>query len=161
MSELTDDQKIHYLKRSYSAVDGLWFMKLEEIHGFDKALEMDREVWKVMPKIQARFLKSVFGLDEGMEALRICFSEKLRLDGCEFTIENSPAGFNVIMTGCPWHETMTKSGRERLSGWVGEIICNTEFSGWASEFSNIACEITDRICSGSETCVVRFRRGET
>jgi len=54
MLKLTDKQIVEYFKRSYTAVDGLWFMKVEEIYGFDTALDIDEEVWKVMPKIQAR-----------------------------------------------------------------------------------------------------------
>ncbi|NLE90228.1 MAG: hypothetical protein GX602_04765, partial [Dehalococcoidales bacterium] len=58
MEELSDRQISQYLQRSYEAVDGLWFMKVEEKLGFDTALEIDGEVWKVLPKIQARMLKN-------------------------------------------------------------------------------------------------------
>ena len=59
MRNLDDKETIRYLKRSYSAVDGLWFMKVEDSFDFDKALEIDNQVWKVVPKIQARFLKTL------------------------------------------------------------------------------------------------------
>ncbi len=52
MKHLTDQQAAEYFHRSFTAVDGLWFMKVEEKHGFDAALEIDNEVWKVLPKIQ-------------------------------------------------------------------------------------------------------------
>jgi len=67
MKELTYKQIAAYFHRSYAAADGLWFMKVEEKCGFETALEIDDQVWKVLPKIQARMLKSMLLLDEGME----------------------------------------------------------------------------------------------
>jgi hypothetical protein len=67
MDCLTDRQIIEYYHRSYKATDGLWFMKLEEKYGFGVALEIDKQVWKVVPKIQARMIRSMMELDEGEE----------------------------------------------------------------------------------------------
>lgn len=159
MIHLTDEQKIEYLKRSYSAVDGLWFMKVEEQFGFEKTLETDRRVWEITPKIQARFLKNALGLEKGLEALRICFTEKLRLDGCDFEIVTTENSFTVLMDRCSWHETMIRSGRERLSGKIGNTICATEYAGWAKEFGkDISCIIPSRICDGAEKCIIKFSR---
>ena len=44
MKELTDKQIAAYFHRSYTAADGLWFMKVEEKCGFDTALEIDDQV---------------------------------------------------------------------------------------------------------------------
>ena len=156
---MNDDQKIEYLRRSYSAVDGLWFVKIEEAYGFGKALSTDNEVWKMMPKIQARFLRSIYGLDKGIEALRSCFTEKLLLDGFIFQTEtdNQNHTFRVTITKCPWHDLMVKSRRENLAHQVGDHICNTEYSGWAREFGeSISFEIQHQICSGSNLCVLQF-----
>ena len=84
MLELTDKQIAEYFKRSYTAVDGLWFMKVEERYGFDTALDIDNDVWQVMPKIQARKLKTLGGLEDGWESLQKCITTKLTLDGFEF-----------------------------------------------------------------------------
>lgn len=54
MKDLTEMDKTEYFRRSYRAVDGLWFMMIEKKHGFDEALELDEAVWRVLPKIQAR-----------------------------------------------------------------------------------------------------------
>ena len=43
-----------YFKKCFFAVDGLWFMMLEKTDSFDKALDVDRMVWEILPKIQAR-----------------------------------------------------------------------------------------------------------
>lgn len=55
--KLTDKEIAEYLHRCYTAVDGLLFVKVEEKCGFDIALDIDKEVWKVMPKIQSSFFK--------------------------------------------------------------------------------------------------------
>jgi hypothetical protein len=161
MIQLNDKQIADYCYRSYTAADGLWFMKVEEKYGFAAALEIDNEVWKVLPKIQARMLKSMGNVENGMEALLECFTTKLTLDGFTFRVERTgdDSGFRVIIERCPWYDLMVKSGREDLSGKVGTLICNTEYSVWASEFDdNIYFELQHQICQGSQFCILQFSR---
>ncbi len=160
MIELNSEQIAEYFKRSYTAVDGLWFMKLEEKYGFDAALEIDQEVWKAFPKIQARFLKSAGGLGNGIDALFECLATKLDLEGFKFRAEKSDSqeGFQISIIDCPWHNLMLKSGREKLSGEIGTLICNTEYSVWAAEFGdNIKFELKDQICKGLPNCILQFK----
>lgn len=159
MIELNDKQIAEFYHRSYATVDGLWFLKIEEKYGFDAALDIDNEVWKVLPKIQARVLKSVSKTEKGMEALFDCLTTKLTLEGFTFKAEETAdnGGFRVIVQRCPWHDLMVKSGRENLSGKVGDIICKTEYSVWASEFDDsIRFELQSQICKGSEFCILQF-----
>ncbi len=65
MTDLTDKQKMEYFHRSYLAVDGLWFMKIEENFGFETALKMDEAVWKILPKIQSRIIKAMMNHENG------------------------------------------------------------------------------------------------
>lgn len=163
MFKLTDRQIAEYLYRSYTAVDGLWFVKAEERYGFDVALDIDSDVWKIVPKIQARVLKSIGNYNEGLDALRECFETKLELDGFKFTIEKHASNncFVVSITDCPWHNIMKKSGREELSGKVGNRICSTEYKVWASEFgNNIRCEFGSRICGGNDRCIFCFKESQ-
>ena len=81
MIQLNQRQIAEFWHSSYAKVDGLWCMKVEEKYGFDEALNIDNEVWKVLPKIQARMLKSMSGEDEGIEALFECLTAKLNLEG--------------------------------------------------------------------------------
>jgi predicted ArsR family transcriptional regulator len=157
MLELTPEQIAEYFHRSYSAVDGLWFMKIEEKYGFDVALDIDNEVWKVFPKIQARLLKSMGKLGDGIEALFEALTTKLKLEGFVFKTEEVDNGFKIIIDNCPWHNLMVKSKREALSGKVGTLICNTEYRAWASEFEdNIKFELKHQICTGSKSCILKF-----
>jgi hypothetical protein len=159
MDSLTDKQIIEYFHRSYKAADGLWFMKVEEKHGFNAALEVDKEVWKVMPKIQARMIKSMLGKSEGGNALLESLKTKLTLEGFKFKVEQKPNGFQIQITDCPWHNLMVKSGREEYSEKVGTAICNVEYSVWASEFDeNMHFKLQTQKCKGSEHCTLDFKK---
>ncbi len=159
MIRLSDKQIEEYFHRSYTTVDGLWFMKIEEKYGFDTALDIDNEVWKVMPKIQARFFKSLGKADDGIDGLFECLTTRLSLEGYKFKAEKTGSGgdFKLTVNVCPWHNLMIKSGREKLSSKIGGLICSTEYSVWATEFGpNIRFELKDQICQGSQYCIVRF-----
>jgi hypothetical protein len=156
MKGLTDKQIGEYFRRSYTAADGLWFVKVEEKYGFDAALEIDDRVWKVLPKIQARMLKSMLHLDNGLEGLFEGVTARLSLEGFEFKAEKDNDCLNVSIKRCPWHELMIKSGREHLSKKVSSLICREENSAWASEFGDIRFDLDEQICNGSERCILRF-----
>jgi len=173
MTRLTDEQKTEYFRRSYTAVDGLWFMKVEEKLGFEEALRLDEAVWMILPKIQARTLKGILHLPEGLAGLEQALSARLAMEGFEFCMEPREDGLAVIVKRCPWHDMMIKSGRGALSERVSDIICRVENSVWASEFSGekgipdegevregegqeIGFLREERICRGEERCVLRF-----
>ena len=164
MTDLTDEQKAEYFRRSYTAADGLWFMKVEERLGFEEALRMDEAVWKVLPKIQGRTLKGMMPLEGGLQGLQQALSARLALEGFDYEMEKREAGFVVIVKMCPWHDAMIKSGREKLSKRVSDLICRVENSVWAKEFSEagrgreIGFEREERICQGEGRCVLRFGR---
>ena len=160
MKHLTDQQTAEYFHRSFTAVDGLWFMKVEEQHGFEAALEIDNEVWKVLPKIQARKLKSLLQATQDIDGLYECFTTRLQLEGFEFEARKDTQGFSIIVKSCPWHNQMIKSGRKHLSGKVGSTICRTDYAAWAKEFGNVSFELQDQICTGTGQCLLRFSRAQ-
>jgi hypothetical protein len=159
MIDLSSDEIIEYWRRSHDTADGLWFMKVEEKYGFDAALDIDDQVWTVLPKIKARMLKSMGGLENGISGLFEAVVTKLHLEGFTFEARMADEGtaFKVIITDCPWHHVMIKSGREHLSAKVGVRIDTTEYAAWAAEFGDgLAIEFGDRICEGCRTCVFKF-----
>jgi len=159
MTDLDCQQIIEYFRRCYHAVDGLWFMKAEEKIGFDSALDVDHEVWKVVPKIQARMIKSMLKLNNGADALFKGLITKLELEGFKFRAEKNRNGFRITITDCPWHNLMIKSGREKLSGIVGTTICSTEYSVWISEFGQaVHFKLESQKCKNSEYCILDFER---
>ena len=161
MIRLNKEQVIEYFRRSYTAVDGLWFMRVEDNCGFDTALRIDEEVWKVLPKIQARMLRSMGSVAPGIAGLRDCLTTKLTLEGFVFRTEDikDGDGFRVDIERCPWHDLLIKANREHLSGKVGSVICSTEYSVWATEFGDkIHFELPSQICHGAPLCVLQFTR---
>jgi len=137
MIELTPEQLKHYFYRSYVSVDGLWFMKAEERFDFDTALNLDEAVWRVMPKIQARMIKSFGNLTSGIDNLFEGLMTKLSIEGYKFRAEkhDDGSGFDVIVTECPWHNEV-----------------------WAAEFGeNITFEHGARICKADDHCIFKFR----
>ena len=157
--KLTDKELADYFRRSFAAVDGLWFMKVEEKLGFDAALEIDNEVWKVMPKIQIRELKGLLKVDKGLPPLGQCLEADLTAKGFNVSVKETECGVDVVIRRCPWHEMMVKSGRGHLSAKVGSIICRTEYSTWAREFGDdILFEQGEQLCAGAKSCVLRFTK---
>jgi hypothetical protein len=157
MAKLSSEQEAEYFGRSYKAVDGLWFMKTEEKYGFNSALDVDNQVWSVMPKIQARMIKQFLGLCDGLDSLFESLVTKLELEGFKFTTEWTAKGFRIVIEDCPWYNLMIKSGREHLAEKVGKAICNTENRVWVSEFSdNIKFEFLSQKCCDSTHCTLDF-----
>ena len=157
--KLTAQQINQYLHRSYTAVDGLWFMKVEQQFDFETALEIDEQVWQIVPKIQARQLKELTGCKNGLEGLYECFTTKLELDCTEFESEKEPdgKGFTIIIKHCHWLELLRKSQREHLAEKIGSRICNAEYATWAGEFgSNIRFELQSQLCKNAGCCRLRF-----
>jgi len=134
-------------------------MKVEEKYGFNNALDVDNGVWKVMPKIQARMIKSMLKLDTGSDALFEGLTTKLELDGFKFKAEKNVNGFRITITDCPWHNLMLKSGRERLAGTVGTTVCGTEYPVWVSEFAEtMHFKFESQKCKESKHCILAFER---
>ncbi|MGM0365921.1 MAG: DUF6125 family protein [Actinomycetota bacterium] len=159
--KLSEKDKISYYYNSYVKVDGLWFIKVEENLGFEQALEIDRQVWEVLPKIQARFFKSKLKDKQGLEALSQCIEAKLKLDNFYFKTNRTQNMLQVEIHRCPWHNMMVKSGREKLSSQVGSLVCDTEYSVWASEFGdNLDFKLSKRICGGHNRCILSFLKAE-
>ena len=147
-----------YLRRAYHAVDGLWFMKVEEAHGFEDALETDRRVWEVLAKIQARQARQLLQVTgNGPADLAECFTLKLTADGHRFTVTVTPESVTFTIHECPWQELLKKSDRQDLAARLAQTICPTEGRVWCQEFA-AQCEFSmpRMACQGVEGCEMRF-----
>jgi len=78
------------------------------------------------------------------------------LEDFEFETKREGKSMQIIISKCPWHNLMLKSGREHLSEKVSDLICHVENSVWASEFGKIAFKREERICRGDGICLMRF-----
>jgi len=155
---LTEKDIIEYFHKCFTSVDGLWFLKVEEMFNFETALATDEKVWFILPKIQARFLKERLQLktDCGnifFEAL----NTKLTLDRFEFKLIKKENIIEVKISHCPWHNILKKSGRGTLSARIGSVICPNEYKVFAAEFNpEIKLDINQGICSGKKFCILQF-----
>ena len=181
MKELSQKDIIEYLYNCYTKVDGLWFVKIEEEKGFERALALDAEVWKVMPKIQARFLKEKLmenikvkkrssneekfkkdqrnrvAVENSTELFLKALKVKLALDRFKFKIFKRQGLISVKITECPWHNILIRAGRENLSSRIGSTICTAEYSVFAGEFiPGATLELASRICSKNKSCLFNF-----
>ncbi len=151
-----------FLQRSYTAVDGLWCVKLEETQGFDAALELDRQVWEIMAKIQARKARELLGItgDSPAELAR-CFGLKLRADGHDYDLSLDEETVRMSVRHCAWLEAMERSGREELAAHIGNIVCVAEGQMWAREFGGrYVFSLPRRRCCGDASCEFVFTRTE-
>ena len=117
---------------------------------------LDARVWQVLPKIQARLLKSMLETPAGLDGLRECLTTRLALEGVESEVAQHDAGFEVSITRCPWHDLMVKSERAHLSAQAGRRTCGTEYPVWAAEFSSLRFERREKVCEGRERCGLSF-----
>jgi len=154
-----DEALIEYLRRSYTATDGLWFMIVEQAHDFDHALALDEQVWQIMPKLQARKAREVLDISGNLLGdLIACFRLKLQGDGHQFHIERSENEVQFIITRCKWRELLRKSGREHLEQRISNVIWPAELRGWCSEFGDeFDFEYMDTSDDGAEYRII-FRR---
>lgn len=139
---------LEYFKKSYFAVDGLWFLMIEEDSSFEHALELDKKVWRIMAKIQARTAKE----------LGKSFFDSLKLkwesEGYTFHLEQ----FNVIIDTCPWWDIMKKSGRESRAGRVGAAVCSIVYNEWTREFkAPYTVKFESHMCQGDKNCSLLFQ----
>lgn len=151
-----DDRTIcEYLRRSYFAADGLWFMKVEERLGFEEALRLDVAVWRILAKIQARKARELLRIEghtlaDLVAALRLKFAVEQQ----DYRVlSERPGRVEIEIAACPWIELLRKSGREELAARVADAICPTDLGAWAREFDPaIAVTLPQRMCSGDPVC---------
>lgn len=147
-----------YFKRCFVAVDGLWFMMVEKEDSFEKALELDRRVWGILPKIQARKIKELFKMEAtGPEDLVKAF--KFKLDAEDFISEfNQEAShLKITIKECPWFALLKKSKREHLAEKISDAICSIEYPVFAREFvETVDFKMLSRRCSGDSVCSFVF-----
>jgi len=155
------EQKIisEYLKRSYFALDGLWFVMIEDEFSFDKALEIDEKVWQVLPKIQARKVIEMLGLN-GSGLPDFLQAIKVKLEAEEYSYQEKPLNkkhVQIVIQECPWYTILKKANREHLEPQIAEAICATEFRVWLREFGEdlkFSIKPRDHTCESS--CILDF-----
>jgi len=121
LESLSREEAVKYLKFLSGlaiAVDGLWFMAVEKATGYDKALEMDVDVWVGYAKVVVKRIRRDFRIHgTGLEALKEIIShDPMWWSMGEFKIlEDSPGRLVFEVRDCPSLMAMEKMGREKLT----------------------------------------------
>jgi hypothetical protein len=149
-----------YLRRCYHAVDGLWFVMVEEDSDFARALDLDVRVWRVLAKIQARKARELLEVSgNSAEELARCFSLKLEADGHRFSVKTTKDTVVFCIQACPWLELLQKSDRRHIAVKVAQAVCPTEGAVWCAEFGGEwRFDMPLMACSGAEGCEMQFGR---
>jgi len=98
--------------RNLWAVDGLYYLGIEEKFGTDAATDIDRKVWEVMGKIESRRIKELFNIKKNdipslIQALRYS-GWCLDLEDKEIIVENDRAILRNVK--CRVQNTRLKKG---------------------------------------------------
>jgi hypothetical protein len=152
---------IEYLRRSYIAVDGLWFVKAEELLSSEEAMILDEQVWQIMPKIQARKAKELLKIEGGsLRDLALALWLKFAAEGYEHRVaERTPHILRIHVHVCPWLEVLKKAGRMSTAADVCDRICAREGVIWAREFSpDIEFRLESKLSEGAPVCNLLFTR---
>lgn len=134
--------------RNLWAVDGLYYLGIEEKYGTEGATEIDRKVWEVMGKIEARRLKEILGIKESdiptvMNTL-ILTSWSLDLEDKEIEVNQEKGIFRNI--NCRVQRTRTKKG-------LKEFPCKNVRWGYLKSFAkelNENIEVECNVCPPDE-----------
>jgi hypothetical protein len=108
---------LEFLSGLTMAVDGLWFVAAEKATDFDRALEMDTNVWSWYAPLLVKRIRRNFPVDgTGLEALK----QIIRHDPMWWTVdvaitEDTPRWLVFEVRDCPALVAMEKMNRKRLT----------------------------------------------
>jgi hypothetical protein len=154
-----DDGLIDRLRlAAITAIDGLWFMAVERMLGFEAAFELDLEVWKSYGVVQLKRLSRSLGLrldaeePPDLETINTLLEALCRIDGTECSWEMAGGGGSVFTVHrCPWWENLCGSGRNEVVNC--EVVDNTIFRHWLDNVdASIGMEITHSLPRGDDHC---------
>jgi hypothetical protein len=148
-----DKQFIQLIRSALTAIDGLWFLEVEDKFGFEKAFEIDIQVWKRYGNIIIKRIKKTLSLKENnLDAFLQILQILCEIDGTKFEIkQQSPNEVLVQVNYCPWWENLKRSHREKLVRC--DIVDKLIFPEWAKYFNpKIDFQITRSLPNGHDTC---------
>jgi hypothetical protein len=123
MDKLEDLSKEELIKRVRLsadislALDGLWFLAAENTNGYDKALEMDIDVWERYVPVAVKRIKKHFDLPStGLQGIKDIVKYDPLWIGLDMEfLEDAPERLVFQVNRCPALEAMERIGRELLT----------------------------------------------
>lgn len=144
-SHLSHDELIEMCSRTLYSLDGLWFTAVEKKFGTDAAIELDRDVWRELGRIEARrILKTLkvkvnnpihtlAGMFKFDPLLRVYRPEVNMLDGHKAVLR---------CTDCPSQKARIRDGR-------GEFPCKEVGIALFDAYASVVdpgMKVTCRVC---------------
>lgn len=134
--------------RNMWACDGLYYMFIEEKYGKEVATEIDRHVWEVMGKIEARKIKKLFNItgdtvSDVINALRYS-GWSMDLEDKEITEEND---IGIV------RNVKCRVQNTRITKGLGEFGCKPVRWGFLKSFAhefNPNIEVECKVCPPDE-----------
>jgi hypothetical protein len=165
-----DSEEYTKLQKLYGQLgqilDGVWFTCVEKAVGFEKAYEIDDEVWKIYSRKEAKRLRSFFGFTTpNVSNIENVIRYSLFAQSLEFDLivkQKSPLILHMLVKTCKTIVGMEKMGR---SADQIDHICRgiglTYFGALLDEISSgviIRCQFTPITKSEQEkfVCVWEF-----
>ncbi len=130
--------------RNIWSVDGLYFLGIEDKWGTKEATSIDRQVWKVMAKIEAKRIRKALNLNcEGVP----CVAEALKTTSWYLSLEEKE--FEVAGDQAILKVSKCRTQLKRIEKGRTEFPCKTV--RW-SFLSNFAAEIDPNVKVTCEIC---------
>ena len=114
---------VRLASRLFMAMDGFWFIAAKEKLGYEVALELDRRAWEMYFPYEAKKLKSVFGIEDGIYGAVRGFKHSMRLLclDCRLTeIDNDRAVLTIH--NCHIRRAMERDGTPLTCQHVGNVV---------------------------------------
>lgn len=134
--------------RDMWAVDGFYYLFIEEAYGTEIATEIDRRVWEVMGKIEARKIKKLFNITGDTIADMI---KALRYSGWAMDLEDKEIkeknGKAII------RNVKCRVQNTRINKGLGEFGCKPVRKGFLTSFAkefNPKIKLTCNVCPPDE-----------
>jgi hypothetical protein len=153
MEQREQDELIKLIKSAITAIDGLWFLEAENALGFDRAFEIDLEVWKKYGPVMIKRIKRMLSItDNNLESFLRVLRIVCEIDGTKFSIkEQSENEALILIDYCPWYENLKRSHREKLVRC--DIVDKTIFPAWIESFNpGLTFELYRSIPEGHSRC---------
>ncbi|MEM4949562.1 MAG: DUF6125 family protein [Candidatus Jordarchaeales archaeon] len=148
-----------FFRGAYAAIDGVWFMSVEEKYGLSEAAELDARVWRLFARILAKRIMREFDVKgDGLDALVKSISLRWRMEKWVFethSLSEREAVMRVYV--CPWLEAVVKSGRRHVIPAMCGEVCEAVYRSWAETVNpKIVLERTRRMGCGDEFCEFKY-----
>ncbi len=148
-----DKHLIELIRSALTAIDGLWFLEVEEKFGFRDAFEIDLKVWKRYgPIIIKRIRKALAIEDKNLDSFLKILEILCEMDGTQFKIEEkTPKKALLRVMYCPWWENLKRSHREDLVRC--DIVDKEIFPEWAKAFNpKLGFQLVKSLPDGHTAC---------